>query len=162
MWHFEIWVILLSPPLGVVHSTWPSQAMWYMHALTFNKWHNIRRRRRRRRKVTLHILTHGAMRGCRLTSSVVCINDIIRDIRERNVTIRSEIWTTNIRSLGFRDKRVNDIMKVDITEFSVYMKTLASWPFMPKNLPRHWIEISWTVNPEFHGADLDRNCLWLI
>jgi hypothetical protein len=31
------------------------------------------------------------MRGCGLTSHVVCINDPFRDIRERNVTIRSEI-----------------------------------------------------------------------
>ena len=36
---------------------------------------------------------------------MVCINDKICDIRERNVTIRSEIWTTNIRSLGFQDIR---------------------------------------------------------
>jgi hypothetical protein len=51
------------------------------------------------------MLTHGAMRGCRLTSLVVCINDKFHDIRERNVTIRSEIWTTNIRSLRFWDIR---------------------------------------------------------
>jgi hypothetical protein len=31
------------------------------------------------------------MRGCGLTSLVVCINDKFCDIRERNVTIRSEI-----------------------------------------------------------------------
>jgi hypothetical protein len=35
---------------------------------------------------------------------MVCINES-RDIRERNVTIRSEILTTNICSLGFRDIR---------------------------------------------------------
>ena len=29
----------------------------------------------------------------------------IRDTREENVTIRSEIWSTNIRSLGFQDIR---------------------------------------------------------
>ena len=40
-----------------------------------------------------------------LTSLVVCINDKFRDIRERNVTIRSEIWTMNIRPLGFLDMR---------------------------------------------------------
>jgi hypothetical protein len=36
-----------------------------------------------------------------LNSWVVCINDKFRDIRERNVAITSEIWTTNIHSLGF-------------------------------------------------------------
>ena len=51
------------------------------------------------------MLAHGAMRGCRLTSLVVCTNDKIRDIRERKVTIRSEIGTTNIRSLGIQDIR---------------------------------------------------------
>ena len=51
------------------------------------------------------MLTHGAMRGCGLTSLMVCINDTLRDIRERNVTIRSEIWTTNICPLGFQDIR---------------------------------------------------------
>jgi hypothetical protein len=39
------------------------------------------------------------MRGCGLTSWVVCINDKFVDIRKRNVTIRSEI------SLGFQDIR---------------------------------------------------------
>ena len=49
------------------------------------------------------MLTHDAMRGCWLTSLVVCINDKVRDIRERNVTIKSEIWTMNICSLGLRE-----------------------------------------------------------
>ena len=53
-----------------------------MYAPTFNKWH---------KKVTLHILIHGAIQGCALTSMVVCIDDKIHDIRERNVTIRSKI-----------------------------------------------------------------------
>ena len=68
----------------------------------------IRRRRRRRiriKKMTIHILTHGTMRECGLTFLVVCINDRIHDIRERNMTIRSEIRTMNIRSLGFEDIR---------------------------------------------------------
>ena len=64
--------------------------MWHMHAPTFNKWHK-KKKKNKNKKVTLHMLTHGAMRGCGLTSLVVCINDKIRDIRERNVTIRSEI-----------------------------------------------------------------------
>jgi len=49
--------------------------------------------------------SHGAMWGCGLTSWMVCNIDKVHDIRERNVTIRSEIWTTNIRALGFRDTR---------------------------------------------------------
>ena len=69
-----------------------------MHQLS-NKWH------KKKKKVTLHMLTHGAMRGCGLTSLTVCINDKFHDIRERNVTIRSEIWTMNIHSLGFWDIR---------------------------------------------------------
>ena len=105
MWHHGIWIH--SPPtsVGVVHSTWPYRAMWHMHAQTFNKWHKKKKNKNKNKKVTLHILTHGAMRGCGLPSLKVCINDKIHDIRERNVTIRSEIWTTNIRSLGFHDSR---------------------------------------------------------
>ena len=61
--------------------------MWHMHAPTFNKWH----KKKKNKKVTLHTLTHGAMRGFGLTSFKVCINDKIHDIRERNVTIRSKI-----------------------------------------------------------------------
>ena len=50
------------------------------------------------------------MQGCGLTSLVASINDRICDLRERNVTIRCEIWTTNIRSLGFRDIRERVIL----------------------------------------------------
>ena len=74
---------------GVVHSTWLSHAMWHRHAPTINKWHK-KKKKKENKKVRLHILTRGAMRGCGLTSLVVCINDKICDIRERNVTIRSE------------------------------------------------------------------------
>jgi hypothetical protein len=62
--------------------------MWHMHAPTFNKWHKKRNKKNKNKKATLHILKHGAMRGCGLTSLVVCINDKIRDTRERNVTIK--------------------------------------------------------------------------
>ena len=64
--------------------------MWHMHAPTFNKWQEKKKNKYKYKKVTLHILTNGAMQGCGLTLLVVCINDKIRDIRERNVTIRSE------------------------------------------------------------------------
>ena len=73
------------------------------HAPTFNKWQE--EEKKKKKKKTLHMLTHGALRGCGLTSWVVCINDKFCDIRKRNVTIRSEIWTMNICSLGFRDIR---------------------------------------------------------
>ena len=76
---------------------WPSQAICHTHAPTFNK------RIEKKKKKTLHILTHDAMWGCGLTSLVVCIDDKLCDIRERNMTIRSENWTTNIFSLRFQD-----------------------------------------------------------
>ena len=62
---------------GVVHSTWPSHVMWQMHAPTFNKWHKENKKKNKNKKVTLHILTHGAMQRYGLTSWVVCINDKI-------------------------------------------------------------------------------------
>ena len=80
----------LNGMVHVVHSTWPSWAMWNMHAPTFNKWHK-KKKKNQNKKVTLHVSTHGAMRGCGLTSLVVCTNDKICDIRERNVIIRTEI-----------------------------------------------------------------------
>ena len=109
-WHYRISVacdiygIWIHSPLtsaGVVHSTWHSRAMWHMHAPAFNKWHT----KKKKKKKTLHKLTHGTMWGCGLTSLVVCIYDKICDIRETNVTTRSEIWITNINSLGFHDIR---------------------------------------------------------
>ena len=66
--------------------------MWHMHASTFNK--RLKKKEKKKNhnmKVTLHMWTHDAMRGCGLTSLVVYINDKICDIRERNVTIKSEI-----------------------------------------------------------------------
>jgi hypothetical protein len=59
-----------------------------MHAPTFNEWHE---EKKKKKKVTLHILTHGVIRGCGLTSLMVCINNKIYDIREKILTIRSEI-----------------------------------------------------------------------
>ncbi len=109
MWQYEIRIHFPLTSVGVVHSTWPSRAMWHMHAPTFNKWHKNKIKNKNKNKnkknVTLHILTHSTMWGCGLTSLVACMNDRIRDIRERNVTIKSEIWTTNIHSLGFHDSR---------------------------------------------------------
>ena len=42
---------------GVVDSTWPSRAVWHMHAPTFNNWKN----KNKNKKVTLYTLTHGAI-----------------------------------------------------------------------------------------------------
>ena len=75
--------------------------MWWTHAPIFNKWHM----KKKKKKKTSQLLTHGAMWGCGLTSWVVSMNDKLHDKRERNVTIRSGIWTTNICSLGFWDIR---------------------------------------------------------
>jgi hypothetical protein len=105
MWHYGITQSATFWWCGVVHSTWPSRAMWHMHAPTFNKWHKKNKNKNKNKKVTLHILTHSAMWGCGLTSLVVCINDKIHHIRERKMTIRREVWTTNIRSLRFWDIR---------------------------------------------------------
>jgi hypothetical protein len=63
--------------------------MWHMHAPTFNKWQ--KKKKKKNKKVANHILIHDAMRGCGLTSWVVCINDKIHDTRERNVIIKSKI-----------------------------------------------------------------------
>ena len=85
--------ILLSPllvwstPLGL--PTWCGICI-HQH---FNKWH---KKKQKNKKVTLHMLAHDATWGCRLTSLVVCINDNIHDIRERNVTIE---WDLNYKNL---------------------------------------------------------------
>ena len=119
MWHYGIWNQSLLTSVGVVHSTWPSGGVAYactniqqVASEVEDEWMN--------KKVTLHILTHGAIRGYGLTSSVVCINDKILDIGESNAKVRSDVWT--IHSLGFRDIREWVILwRVDITEFKVYL-----------------------------------------
>ena len=69
---------------GLLHVAFPGDVG--MHAPTFNKWHM-----KKNKKGILHILTHGAKRGCGSASLVVCIDDKIHDIRKRNVTIKSQI-----------------------------------------------------------------------
>ena len=76
---------------GVVWSTpleLPGRRGICMHQHSTN---GIRKRIINKKKVTLYILTHGIMRGCEVTSLVVCTNIKIHDIRDRNVTTRSEI-----------------------------------------------------------------------
>ena len=86
---------------SVVHSTWPftRQCGGSMHQ------HSTSGRRRSRIRSRHSTCWYDEMWGCKLTSWVVCINDKFRDIRERNVIIRRDIWTTNIPSLGFWDIR---------------------------------------------------------
>ena len=79
---------------GPLHLTFPGDVAY---ACT-----NIQKCHKKKKK---NVLIHGTMQGCRLASWVVYINDKFCDIREKNVTIRSKIWTTNICSLGFRDSR---------------------------------------------------------
>ena len=79
----------------------PMQCDRSMHQ-QFNKWY---KKEKKNKKKTLCILTCGTKEGCRLTSLVVCINVKPHDIRERNVTTRSEIWSKNICSLRFQDIR---------------------------------------------------------
>jgi hypothetical protein len=83
---WEIYSIITCDPSS--HVNLPlglrEQCDIYMHQ-QFNKW------QKKKKKKTLHILTHGAMRGCGLTFVVVCSIGKTLDVRERNVTIRSEI-----------------------------------------------------------------------
>ena len=123
MWHYEIWIHSPLTSVGVFHSTWPSQTTWHMHAPTFNKWH-------KKKKKTLHILTHDAMWGRALTSLEVCINVIIRDTRERNETIRNEIWTTDIHSLGFQGIR----------------EWVIVWKLILRRLGCNWLNLVCDVN----------------
>jgi hypothetical protein len=92
-----------------------------------NEWH---KERKKNKKVTLHRFTHGTMWGCGLTSWVVCINDKFYDIREKNMTIRCEIWTTNIRSLGFQD------IRDWVTLWRLILRGLGCTGYFLK--PSHW------------------------
>jgi hypothetical protein len=74
---------------GPLHLAFPGDVAYPCTQYSTN---NIRRRKKNKnKKVALRILTHDAMQGRGLNSLVVCIDDKIRDIRERNMTIRSEI-----------------------------------------------------------------------
>ena len=89
-----------STPLGL-----PGRCGICMHKHSAS---GLRRRKRittKRRHCTYWHMAQYEGR-CGLTSLMACVNHKkIRDIRERNVTIRSEIWTTNIHSLEFQDIR---------------------------------------------------------
>ena len=95
----EFEFILLSPPL--VWSTplgLPGRCGICMHQHSTN---GIRRITRIRRWLS----TYWHIAQCEGVGGLlwwIALNDIIHDIRKRNVTIRSEIWAM-IRFLGFRD-----------------------------------------------------------
>ena len=72
VFHVTLWNNVKEMCGQFVHSTWPSRAIWESHPPTFKKWH---KKKKKNEKVTLYMLTHGAMQGCGLTSLVVCIND---------------------------------------------------------------------------------------
>ena len=98
----------------------------------------IRRKEKKKdEKVTPHMLTYGAIWVCRLTSLVICINDKSCDIREGNATIRSEIWTTNIRPLGFQDIR----------------DCVTLWGLILRSS-------RWTIREVYHGYSLTIIALW--
>ena len=89
--HLTLWNLSsfsLSPPL--VWST-PLSLPWRCGICMHQHSTSGIIKKKKNKKVTHYMLTHGGMRGCGLTCLVVCISDKIRDIRERNVTIRSEI-----------------------------------------------------------------------
>jgi hypothetical protein len=58
--------------------------MWQMYASKFNKCHKKDKNKNKNKKVRLHMLTHGAMWACGLTSLMVYINDNFHDIREKH------------------------------------------------------------------------------
>ena len=94
--------VLLSPTLvGSTPLGLPRQCGKGMHKHSTS---DIRRRTKIRRWHS----TRWHMTQCEGVSWLLwwfALMTKFRDVRERNVATRSEIWTTNIRSLGFRDIR---------------------------------------------------------
>ena len=96
----EFVFVLLSPPL-----VWSTPLGLHGQCGIFMHQHSTSRRRRRRRRwhSTYWHRTQCEGVGWLLWWFALMIE--ICDIRERNVTIKSEIWTTNICFLGFHDIR---------------------------------------------------------
>jgi hypothetical protein len=115
------------PPPTLVWSTPLGLSGWCGGHMHQHSTSGIRRRRRRILRVTLHMLTHGTMWECGLTSLVVCIKWQISWYKGEKCDNKE--WDLNYqhpspRVLGYY--RVCDIMRVDITEFRVYCNPL-SW-----------------------------------
>ena len=90
--HFSSFSRHVVRKCGPLHFAFPGDvADLYTNIQTSGIRRKRKRKKNKNKKVTLHMLTHGTMRGCGLTSWVVCIDDKYCDIRDRNVTIRSEI-----------------------------------------------------------------------
>ena len=103
-----------STPLGV-----PGRCGKRMHQLSTS---GIRIRRTRIRRWHFTCCRVVQCEGVGWLHVVVRINDNFCGMRESNVTIRSEIWTTHIRSLGFQDIRECVTLRgVDIMEFRVHV-----------------------------------------
>ena len=119
---------------------------WRTHAPTFS----TLQEKKKNKKVTLHILTDGAMRGCGLTSLVACINDKSHDIRDRNVTVRSEIWTTNVHPLGFEDITEWVILwRLILRNFVCSMATTGGGSNQGPPIPP--VQSGWDKLPKPHG-----------
>ena len=87
---------------GVVWSTSLGLPEWCNICMHQHSTSGIRRNIRRRRWRS----TRWHMAQCEGVGWLLwwfALMTTFRDIKERNVTIRSEIWTMNIRSLGFQD-----------------------------------------------------------
>ena len=134
MWHYGIWIHSPLTSVGVIHSTWLSRAMWHMLAPTFNKWH----KKKRGIKIRRWHSPYRHMVQCKVVGWLLWWFALVTKncgIRERNMTIRSEIWTTNILSLGFRVIREWVLIWMLIfTEFMVYflIPTLSSVAIISK------------------------------
>ena len=110
------------------------------------------------------IYWHMTMQGCGLTSLVICINDRICDIRERNVTIKSEIWSRNICSLGVGDIRewvilwkvilrsLGCIWKSEMSAFPKSTINLGRWSSTPGGFKQ--ASKSQTRNPDLQTQNL--------
>ena len=105
MWHYWITQSATSQHCGVVHSTplgLPGRCGICMHQHSTN----ATRRRRKLRIRRWHHSTHWHMAQWDASMWVDFLWWVAL-MTERNVTIRSEFWTTNVRrfSLGFQDIR---------------------------------------------------------
>ena len=96
----------------------------------------IRRRRRRR-----HSTYYWHMAQCEGVGWLrwrFAVMTKIRDIRERNVTIRSELWTTNMCSLGFQDIREWVILWKLILRSLGCSSTHTNWDNRSSYTPECW------------------------
>ena len=99
------------------HLRWcgPLHLAFLGDVVSFNKWH------KKKKKVTLHILTHGAMWGCGLTLWWIAL--MTKHVWYKGENCDNKEWDLNYKNPLPRVSgywRVSDIMEVDVTEFRVY------------------------------------------